>query len=175
MWWRKWDYVRTASSITAPVPVIWNAPKRNLITIHRSPSRQWDRRPWASADRCGETGGRQRRPVCVTRSHERVDSALTYLGPICCHWCAPPLNSGVPEGRDDDELVTGPLAGLGELEMERLIGRRGQPDRRQPHWCKSDRPTRLERRCPVSLGRTPPAPTAPTATSTVVPASTNLG
>src|SRR5438132_14120909 len=33
-----------------------------------------------------------------------------------------PLNSGVPEGGDDDELVALPLAGLGELEVERLSG-----------------------------------------------------
>jgi hypothetical protein len=34
----------------------------------------------------------------------------------------PPLRSGVPESRDEDEQVTGPFAGLGELEVERLAG-----------------------------------------------------
>jgi hypothetical protein len=38
--------------------------------------------------------------------------------------CHEPADSGVAEGGDGDELVTGPLAGLGELEVERLSGGR---------------------------------------------------
>ena len=41
-----------------------------------------------------------------------------------------PLNCGVPEGRDEDELVALPLAGLGELEVERLFLSGGSPCRR---------------------------------------------
>jgi hypothetical protein len=33
------------------------------------------------------------------------------------------LQRCVPEGRDEDELVAVPLAGLGELEVECLVGR----------------------------------------------------
>jgi AcrR family transcriptional regulator len=47
-----------------------------------------------------------------------------------------PLNSGVPEGGDDDELVTGPLAGLGELEVERLSGRRNHVAVGQGHLSR---------------------------------------
>jgi AcrR family transcriptional regulator len=47
-----------------------------------------------------------------------------------------PLNSGVPEGGDDDELVTGPLAGLGELEVERLSGRRNHTAVWQGHLSR---------------------------------------
>jgi AcrR family transcriptional regulator len=35
----------------------------------------------------------------------------------------PPLQGGVVEGGDDDELVPGPLGGLAELEVERFTGR----------------------------------------------------
>src|SRR5439155_11688195 len=58
--------------------------------------------------------------LCVSAGSRASSVASRPAAPLLCESELLRLQGGIPEGGDDDQLVPGPLAGLGELEVERL-------------------------------------------------------